>query len=84
MDVYEKLRQMLDTHPAGCPSSPEIIEILKLLPKTNCRECGTPTCMVFATQMVEGVTGVGDCPQLDAPNKKRLSNYLDDFRFSPK
>ncbi len=31
MDLYEKLRQMLDTHPAGCPSSPEIIEILKLL-----------------------------------------------------
>ena len=31
MTVYEKLREMLDTHPAGCPSAPEIIEILKLL-----------------------------------------------------
>lgn len=28
-------------------SKPKIIEILKLLPKTNCRECGQPTCMVL-------------------------------------
>ncbi len=31
MDVYEKLRGMLDTRPAGCPPAPEIIEILKML-----------------------------------------------------
>lgn len=31
MDVYEKLRAMLDTHPAGCPEAPGIIEILKML-----------------------------------------------------
>ncbi len=24
---------------------PKVIEILKLLPKTNCKECGLPTCM---------------------------------------
>ncbi len=32
---------------------PKVIEILKLLPKTNCRECGQPTCMVFAVQIAE-------------------------------
>ena len=32
----------------GAPK-PKILEILKLLPKTNCRECGQTTCMVFAT-----------------------------------
>ncbi len=31
MDVFEALRKMLDAHPAGCPASPEIIGILKLL-----------------------------------------------------
>jgi len=31
MDPYERLRAMLDTHPAGCPEAPEVIEILKLL-----------------------------------------------------
>ena len=33
------------------PAKPKILEILKLLPKTNCRECGQPTCMVFASQV---------------------------------
>jgi hypothetical protein len=28
-EVYEKLRQLLERHPAGCPPSPEIMEILK-------------------------------------------------------
>jgi len=30
-NVYEKLRELIDTHPIGCPSSPEIIQILKIL-----------------------------------------------------
>ena len=29
--VYEQLRELLDTHPVGCPHAPEIIEILKIL-----------------------------------------------------
>jgi Na+-translocating ferredoxin:NAD+ oxidoreductase subunit B len=29
--VYEKLRTLLDCHPVGCPSSPEILQILKIL-----------------------------------------------------
>ncbi|MBW2711975.1 MAG: Fe-S cluster protein, partial [Deltaproteobacteria bacterium] len=29
----------------------------KLLPKTNCKECGQSTCMVFATQIAEGAKG---------------------------
>jgi len=30
-NVYEKLRELLDTHPVGCAPSPEMIEILKIL-----------------------------------------------------
>ena len=41
---------------------PKVIEILRLLPKTNCRECGQPTCMVFATQVAEGGKGPGRLP----------------------
>jgi ArsR family metal-binding transcriptional regulator len=33
---------------------PKMLEILKLLPKTNCGECGHPTCMVFAANVVSG------------------------------
>lgn len=64
----------------GAPK-PKVIEILKLLPKTNCRECGQPTCMVFATQVAEGGKGSGDCPPLRGENKSKLDAYLQQFQF---
>ena len=30
------------------------IEIFKLLPKTNCGECGVPTCLAFAMKLAAG------------------------------
>ena len=60
---------------------PKVIEILKLLPKTNCKECGQPTCMVFATQVAEGAKGPEDCPPLDDDEKTKLSTYLSQFHF---
>ena len=60
---------------------PAITEILKLLPKTNCKECGQPTCMVFATQVAQGAKGREDCPPIGEENGKKLSKYLNSFRF---
>ena len=60
---------------------PSVLEILKFLPKTNCKECSQPTCMVFATQVAEGAKGPDDCPPLDDENSKKLSEYLSQFRF---
>jgi ArsR family metal-binding transcriptional regulator len=62
-------------------SKPRILEILKLLPKTNCRQCGLPTCMVFATQVSEGNKGPDDCPPLERPSKRKLQEYLKHPRF---
>ena len=45
----------------GTPK-PKLLQILRLLPSTNCRECGEPTCMVFAAKIVEGAKGPEDCP----------------------
>jgi ArsR family metal-binding transcriptional regulator len=64
----------------GAPK-PKLIEILKLLPKTNCKECGEPTCMVFAARMAEGVKGPEDCPPLAAESKQRLEEYMRQFKF---
>jgi len=58
---------------------PQIFEILKLLPKTNCKKCGQPTCMVFAAQMAEGGRGPTDCPELPAAEAERLRQYLGRF-----
>ncbi len=62
-------------------TKPRLIEVLKLLPKTNCRKCGQPTCMVFASQVVEGGKGADDCPELSDENHKKLADYLDGFVF---
>ena len=72
----EKIEQLYVAAP-----QPRVIEILKLLPKTNCKECGQPTCMVFAAQVAEGAKGPEGCPPLDDASKGRLSSYLSQFRF---
>jgi ArsR family metal-binding transcriptional regulator len=60
---------------------PAITEILKLLPKTNCKECGQPTCMVFAIQVAEGAKGFEHCPPMGEENGKKLSEYMSRFHF---
>ena len=60
---------------------PKLIEILKLLPKTNCRKCGQPTCTVFAAQAMEGGRGAKDCLELSPTNREKLARYLLDFNF---
>jgi ArsR family metal-binding transcriptional regulator len=45
------------------PPQPRIIDILRGLPGTNCRECGEPTCMVFAVKVSEGVKDLAGCPR---------------------
>ncbi|MEW6348975.1 MAG: (Fe-S)-binding protein [Thermodesulfobacteriota bacterium] len=63
------------------PSKPQMIRILKLLPKTNCGRCGEPTCMVFAVQAAEGVKTAEDCPELDTERSSALKEYLAQFEF---
>ena len=64
----------------GAPK-PLVFEILKLLPRTSCRECGEPTCMVFAARVAEGVKGAADCPPLKGESRQRLEEYLSRFKF---
>ena len=59
----------------------QVIEILKLLPMTNCKECGASTCMVFATQVAEGAKTADDCPPMEEEKKKRLNAYLAPFNL---
>ena len=60
---------------------PKLIEVLKLLPKTNCKKCLQPTCTVFASLVVQGAKTESDCPDLDIEQRERLRNYLNRFRF---
>ena len=78
-DAWENRDRITPSY-EGAPK-PKILEILKLLPKTNCRECGQPTCMVFATLAAQGVKNEEDCPTLSEENKRSLQTYLARFGF---
>jgi hypothetical protein len=40
------------------------VDILKVLDKSNCKECGSPTCLAFAALVVQGKKRLSDCPHL--------------------
>jgi Na+-translocating ferredoxin:NAD+ oxidoreductase RNF subunit RnfB len=44
-----------------------LMEIYKLLPKENCKECGHPSCMAFASKMIKKEAYLADCPLLKQP-----------------
>ncbi len=48
------------------------LDIYKLLPKTNCRECGFVTCLAFAMQLAKKAVSIDKCPYLSEEAKKVL------------
>lgn len=48
------------------------LDIYKLLPKTNCRECGFPTCLAFAMQLAKKAVSVDKCPYVTKEAKDVL------------
>ena len=60
---------------------PRVLDVLKLLPRTNCRACGQPTCMVFAVQVCQGAQGLDACPGLEPENLNRLREYLSQYHL---
>jgi ArsR family metal-binding transcriptional regulator len=44
--------------------TPRPLDIYTLLPRDNCRRCGQPTCMAFASRLVFGEARPEDCPHL--------------------
>ena len=48
------------------------LDIYKLLPKKNCKECGDPTCLTFAMKLAGGKADLDLCPYLDDHAKSVL------------
>jgi len=48
--------------------------IYKMLPKTNCGDCGFPTCMAFAMQVASKQKAMTDCPHLSEDAKAEASD----------
>ena len=49
------------------------MDIFKLLNRSNCSECGSPTCMAFALSVVAGEKDIMACPYLSPEEAQRLA-----------
>jgi len=49
------------------------IEIFKHLPKTNCGDCGVPTCLAFAMKLAQSQAELSACPHVSDEAKAALS-----------
>ena len=49
------------------------IQIFKLLPKTNCKECGVPTCLAFAMNLASGKAELDNCPYVSDEARDKLA-----------
>ena len=49
------------------------IEIFKLLAKTNCKECGFPTCLAFAMALASGKAELDACPYVSEEVREKLA-----------
>lgn len=52
--------------------SPQVLDILPLLPQTNCQKCGEATCMAFAVQLLQGIYSPNNCPELSPTTRTKL------------
>jgi acetyl-CoA decarbonylase/synthase, CODH/ACS complex subunit gamma len=48
------------------------VEIFKLLPKTNCKKCGFPTCLAFAMKLAQRQASLDLCPDISNEAKQKL------------
>lgn len=48
------------------------VEIFKLLPKTNCKKCGFPTCLAFAMKLAQRQATIDACPDVSEEAKRIL------------
>jgi len=49
------------------------IQIYKMLPQTNCKECGFPTCLAFAMKLAAKQVELSACPYVSDASKKQLA-----------
>ena len=89
--VMEELKQILNGTYANreqirptytSRSIPRPLDIFKLLPGKNCKECGEPTCMAFSLKLVNDEIGWKQCPLLLTKefetNRLKLKKVLPD------
>jgi ArsR family metal-binding transcriptional regulator len=80
-DIYDRRETITPRHTGQ--AGLKIMEILKLLPMTNCKACGYATCMAYAAALREGEIRPDDCPPIWEENyrekREKLQAYLESY-----
>jgi ArsR family metal-binding transcriptional regulator len=58
---------------------PTSMAIFKLLPQTNCKQCGEPTCYTFALKLAAAQKDLADCPPLSEPQYSEKRAALEEI-----
>jgi len=68
-DLYDRRHHIRPRYRQSEPPAP--LTIYGLLPRTNCGQCGQPSCLAFAAALSKGEGEPGDCPALSAPIEQK-------------
>jgi ArsR family metal-binding transcriptional regulator len=55
---------------------PDLMDIYKLLPRTNCKECGYPSCLAYAAKLREETAELSQCPYLSGDASATIRNQF--------
>lgn len=75
-DIWERRREIKPS--VERRRIPPVMGVYRLLPKSNCKKCGYPTCMAYAADLRTGRTELSQCPDLSQENKDSLRRLFDD------
>ena len=57
---------------------PGLMDVYKMLPRTNCKACGEVSCFVFANKLIAGHVTLQECTVLGEPQYAEQQAYLAD------
>ena len=70
-DVHRRRPHITPNHKKFNPVS--ALDIYRLLPGSNCRDCGFATCMAFSAALSRGRASMVDCPHLSDPMEEKAT-----------
>lgn len=72
--TWERRAEIVPSHEIR--RRPGMMEVYKLLPRSNCKACGEVSCFVFANKLVAGHVPLQDCPALSEPQYVEQQAHL--------
>ena len=75
IEIVNNIWKRKDTIKPNCEGKkplPKVLDIYKLLPRSNCKKCGFPTCMAFAVELRMDSTKLPLCPYLSEQAFQKL------------